>query len=112
MTCCGPPVIGATCDDQITYGETIDLHITYTNEDGSPIDLTSASVEVFSSVPPVIREQASVSIVDAPAGRVRFVIDRDAALSLRRGPANRFRLRAIFGPESDDITPDIILQVT
>ncbi len=109
---CGPAIIGATCDDQIDYGETIDLIITYQNEDGTPIDLTSATVDVFSSLPPVIQTAAVITITDAANGKVRFLLHRDFATELKRGANNRFRLRAVFGPDSDDVTPDIYLQVT
>lgn len=112
MTCCGPVIIGATCDDQINYGETIDLLFTYENEDGTPIDLSSSSVSVFSATPEVIKDKASVTISDPENGQVRFVLDRDDALDLRRGRNNRFRIQMIFGPDSDDVTPDIYLQVT
>ena len=109
---CGPLVIGAGCDDQIDYGETIDLAITYQNEDGTPIDLSDATVEVASSDPEIIRAAALVTVEDAASGQVRFLLRRDDAAQLRRGPRNSFRLRAIFGPDSDDVTPEIYLQVT
>ena len=112
MTCCEPVVLGTTCDDQINYGETIDLLFTYENEDGSPIDLSTATVQVFSSSPDVIKEKAQITITDAANGKVRFLLDRDDAIHLRRGRNNRFRLQAIFGSQSDDITPDIYIQVT
>lgn len=112
MTCCGPLVIGATCNDQINYGETVNLDFSYADENGTPIDLTSASVSVFSSVPDVIKASAVVTITDAANGKVNLVLHRDDALSLRRGTNNRFRIQTIFGPESDDVTPDIYLQVT
>lgn len=112
MSCCGPAVIGGTCDDQINYGETIDLSISYANENGTPIDLTTALVEVFSSVPELIKEKARISIADAAAGKVRFYLSAADAMGLRRGMGNRFALRATFGSQSDDVTPDIYLQVT
>lgn len=112
MSCCEPLVIGATCDDQINYGETIDLVFTYTNDDGSPIDLTTATALVFSSTPEAIRDRASVTISDPEAGKVRFLLSRDDARELRRGRNNRFRLQVVFGADSDDVTPDIYLQVT
>lgn len=109
---CDPVVIGATCDDQINYGETIDLQFTYTNEDGTPIDLSSSTASVFSSSPDVIRDNAVVTISDAANGVVQFILDKDSALLLRKGRNNRFRLQVIFGSQSDDVTPDIYLQVT
>lgn len=109
---CGPLIIGAGCGDQIDHGETVDLALTYQNEDGSPIDLTGAQVDILSSDPEIIRAAALVTVEDAAAGRVRFLLRRDDAAQLRRGPRNSFRLRAIFGPDSDDVTPDIYLQVT
>lgn len=109
---CDPVVVGATCDDQINYGETIDLQFTYTNEDGTPIDLTSSTASVFSSSPDVIKDNAVVTISDAVNGIVQFILDKDSALLLRKGRNNRFRLQVIFGSQSDDVTPDIYLQVT
>lgn len=112
MSCSTPTVIGASCDDQINYGESIDLTFVYKNEDDTPIDLTSATVSVFSSVPDIIKEEAVVTVSDAVNGEVRFFLDRTSALELRRGRNNRFRLQTIFGSESDDVTPDIYIQVT
>jgi len=112
MSQCGPVVVGATCDDQINYGETIDLLFTYQDSNGQPIDLSTATAEVFSSNPDVIKNSASITI-DSPAlGQVRFLLSRDAAASLRIGRNNSFRLRVIFSAESDDVTPDIYLQVS
>lgn len=112
MSCCGPVVIGASCDDQIDYGETIDLIFTYQNEDGTPIDLSSTVVDVFSSNPSIIQAAAVVTVSDAVNGKVRFLLHADDALQLKRSANNRFRLRAVFGPDSDDVTPDIFLQVS
>ena len=109
---CNPPVIGATCDDQINYGETIDLQFTYSDEDKNPVDLSAATVQVFSSAPDIIKDAARVEITDAPNGKVRFLLHREDALSLRQGRNNRFQLQAIFGDDSDDVTPDIYIQVT
>lgn len=112
MTCYKTPIIGATCDDQINYGETIDLTFTYTNEDGSPMDLSTATPSIFSSTPAVIKDAAVLTVTDAAAGKVRLLLQRDDALQLRRGRNNRFRIQMIFGSESDDVTPDIYIQVT
>jgi hypothetical protein len=112
MSCHDPVIIGATCDDQIEYGETIDLSFVYTNDDGSPINLTDATISVFSSSPSIIKEAAEVTITDAANGVARFLLRRDDALGLRRGANNRFRIQAVFGPDSDDMTPDIYIQVT
>lgn len=110
-TCGGPVVIGASCDDQINYGESIDLEFAYKNEDGTPMDLSSATVSVFSSSPSVIKDSASVTVSDAANGKVRFYLGRTHAIDLRKGRNNRFALQVVFGPESDDVTPDIYLQV-
>lgn len=107
-----PVIIGASCDDQIDYGETIDLTFLYTNDDGTPIDITGATISVFSSSPSVIKDAAEITITDAAGGAARFVLHRDDALGLRRGNNNRFRIQAIFADDSDDMTPDIYLQVT
>lgn len=112
MACSDPVVIGGSCDDAINYGETIDLEFSYTNDDGTPIDLSSASVSIFSSSPDVIKDKATITITDAPNGKVQFLLDRDDALELRRGRNNRFRVQMIFGPTSDDVTPEIYIQVT
>ncbi|GHA15071.1 hypothetical protein GCM10007989_07280 [Devosia pacifica] len=109
---CEPIVIGATCDDQINYGETVDLLFTYTDENGDPVDLSSATPAIFSSSPDVIKADTEITVADAAAGKVRFLLDRTSALSLRKGRNNRFRLQVIFGADSDDVTPDIYLQVT
>ena len=109
---CTPIVIGATCDDQINYGETIDLLFTYTDENGDPVDLSSATVQVFSSSPSVIMDEATVTVTEAVNGKYRLVLNRDQALNLRRGRNNKFRMQVIFGTDSDDVTPDIYLQVT
>lgn len=112
MTCCDMLIIGATCDDQINYGETIDLVFTYKDENGAPLDLTTATPSIFSSAPSVIKDTAVLTVTDAAAGKVRLLLQRDDALQLRRGRNNRFRVQMIFGSESDDVTPDIYLQVT
>jgi len=112
MSCCGPAIIGATCDDQIEYGETIDLTFLYTNDDGTPIDITGATISVFSSSPAVIKDAAEITITDGVGGAARFLLNRDDALGLRRGNNNRFRIQAIFADNSDDMTPDIYIQVT
>jgi len=112
MTCSGPIVIGSTPDDQINYGETVDIELTYTDERGVPTDLSSAVALVFSSTPIIIQTAAELTVTDAAAGKLRFLLHREHALALRRGNNNRFRIQVIFGPDSDDVTPDIILQVT
>jgi hypothetical protein len=109
---CNPPVIGATPEDEINYGESIELTLTYKDEAGTPIDLSTATVNVFESSPPVIKAEAEVSVLDAVAGQVRFFLDRTNALSLRKGRNNWFRIQVIFGAESDDVTPQIYFQVT
>lgn len=108
---CDALVIGATCDDQINYGETIDLVFTYQDTSG-PMDLSSATPSIFSSTPAVIKDAATIEVTDAAAGRVRLLLHRDDAQQLRRGRNNRFRVQMIFGADSDDVTPDIYLQVT
>ena len=112
MTCSDNPIVGATPDDQINYGETIDLVFTYTDEAGVAMDLTGATASIFSSTPAVIQAAAVLEITDAIAGQLRFLLHRDDALLLRRGVNNRFRIQMIFGNDSDDVTPDIYLQVT
>lgn len=113
MGCCdGPVVIGETCDDQINYGETIDLELVYKDENGAPINVSTAVPSIFSSAPDVIQKHASLTITDGPNGKVRFLLDRTHALELRKGRQNRFRIQMIFGADSDDVTPDIWLQVT
>lgn len=112
MSCSTPTVIGETCDDQINYGETIDLLFTYEDENGTAIDLTSATATVESSTPDVIKEEAVLTVTDAANGKLRFLLHRDYAGDLRRGRNNFFRIKVVFGDDSDDITPDIYLQVT
>jgi hypothetical protein len=109
---CSTPVIGATPEDEINYGESIELILTYKDAEGAPIDLTTATASVFESAPPVIKAEAVVSILDAEAGQIRLFLDRTNALSLRKGKNNWFRLQVIFGAESDDVTPQIYFQVT
>lgn len=109
---CSEIILGSTCENQINYGETIDITFTYTDENGSPIDLTSAVPSIFSSTPDVIKNHASVTVSDAVNGKIRFLLLRDYAIDLRKGRGNRFRLQVIFGSESDDVTPDIWLQIT
>lgn len=106
MACCEPAVI------PVSYGESIDLQFTYLDENGVPLNLSSAVPHIYSSSPAAIKEDATFTVVDAVHGKARFFLGRDAAAALRRGRNNRFRLQMIFGPESDDITPDIYLQVT
>lgn len=110
--CHEPVVLGATCDDQINYGETIDLQFTYLDANGEPVDLSTASVSIFSSSPSVIKDEMTITLTDAPNGKVRLLLDRDSALSLRKGRGNKFRVQAIFGPDSDDVTPEIYIQVS
>lgn len=110
MSGCSIPVIG-DCDAPINYGESIDLTFNYQNEDGTPINLSSATVGVFSSTPPVIKDKAIVTITDALRGEVRFFLGREDALQLRRGRNNRFSIQVVFGAESDDVTPEIYIQV-
>lgn len=106
-----PAVIGSTVEDQVNYGETIDLTITYKDQ-GGLIDLSQAVVTVSASVPPVIKLQAEITVVDAVNGKVRLLLHRDDALKLRRGRNNWFCLKAVFGTESDDVTPEIYIEVT
>lgn len=112
MSQCGPVVVGATCDDQINYGETIDLLFTYQDSNGQPIDLSTSTAEVLSSNPDIIKNSATVTIESASLGQVRFLLNRDVAMGLRRGRNNSFRLRVIFGENEDDVTPEIFVQVS
>lgn len=105
MTCGGPAIIS------VEYGETVDLEFTYRDDSGAPVNLSSASPSIFSATPEIIVTSGSFTITDAVNGKARFLLDRSHALSLRRGRNNRFRLQMIFGPESDDVTPDIYIQV-
>lgn len=108
---CGPIVIGDTPETQINYGETIDLVLTYKDQAG-PMDLTGSTVSIISSAPTSIKADAVVSVLDAEAGKVRLLLHRDDSKKLRMGRNNWFRLQAIFGENSDDITPEIYLQVS
>src|SRR5690554_6831192 len=104
-SCTGPAIIA------VEYGESVDLELSYQNEDGTAIDLTSSVPSVFSSFPSIIKDAAQFTITDAVNGKARFFLDRNDALQLRRGRNNRFRLQMIFGSQSDDVTPDIYIQV-
>lgn len=112
MNSCEQIIIGNTCDTQINFGETVDIIFTYTDENGAAIDLTSATASIFSSTPSVIQEEAEVTVSDAVNGKVRVLLRRADAVNLRKGLNNRFRLQVIFGSDSDDVTPDIWIQVT
>lgn len=112
MSCGSPIIIGDGCGTQINYGEAIELFLAYRNEDDTPIDLTSSSVSIYSSSPSAIKDLGSVTIVDAVAGSVRFFLSAGAALNLRNGINNRFKIRTVFGDLSTDITPEIYLKVT
>lgn len=102
---CSPPIV------TVDYGETVDLQFTYLDDAGAAIDLTSATPSIFSSTPDIIKTDATFTITDAANGVARFLLDRTSALSLRKGRNNRFRLQMIFGVDSDDVTPDIYIQV-
>ena len=105
-------IIGSTCSDVVRLGEALDLRFFYKNEDGSPINLTSSEVVVSSSSPGEIKDRAEVSIIDGPAGAVRVFLSAEDTLYLRLGPGNRFRLLATFGTGSNDLSPEIYVQVT
>jgi hypothetical protein len=107
MSCTSSPAV--IC---VNYGESVSITLTYLDDAGDAIDLTSATPAVFSSTPEIIIEEATFTVTDAAAGEARFFLDRTSALSLRMGRNNRFRLQMIFGEESDDVTPDIFIQVT
>lgn len=109
---CDIAVVGETCDDQINFGESVDLNFEYKDENGDPMDLTSASVSVYSSTPDIIQEAAVLTITDAANGVVNFLLHRDYADQLRKGRNNFFRIQVVFADDSDDITPEIYLQVT
>lgn len=111
MACQTRHIIGATPEDQINFGESIELILTYEDEAG-PTNLTGATASIFASNPPVLKEECSVSVHDAAAGKIRMFLHRDHADKLRRGPNNWFRLQVIFSAESDDVTPEIFIQVT
>lgn len=115
MTCdsnCDQIIIGSTCEDQVNYGETIDITFTYKDQNGDPIDLTTSVPSIFSSYPSVIKDHSQLSVIDPSNGKIRMLLLRDHAKELKKGTANRFRLQVIFGSESDDVTPDIWIHVT
>lgn len=96
---------------EFEHGETIDLTFTYENEDGTPIDLSSATVAVFSASSDVFKDNATVTATDAANGVVQFLLDRTSALDLKKGRMYQVRIQAIFGPDSDDVTPDINIRI-
>jgi hypothetical protein len=112
MSCGSPIIIGDGCGTEINYGEAIELFFEYRNEDDTPIDLSTSSVSIYSSSPDAIKNLGSVTIVDAVSGKVRFFLSSGAALNLRSGINNRFKIQTVFGDLSTDITPEIYLKVT
>jgi len=112
MSCGDPIIIGDGCGAQINYGEAIELLFEYRNDDDTPIDLSTSSVSVYSSSPSAIKDSGAVDIVDAASGAVRFFLSAGAALNLRKGINNRFRIEVVFGDLSTDITPEIYIKVT
>lgn len=104
-------VIGSTCDDQVNKGETLDLNLAYTDSNGDPLDLSSATVEIAESYPTTLADNLTLTVTNAAGGIVRCVLDA-ADNDLPVGRLSWFRVRTVFGAADEDVTPKIWIQIT
>lgn len=78
-----------------TKGSCIKQVIQYTDDEGTPIDITGYQFSVFESVPPIIKTNTTFTVENALEGRIEMYLDDESALNLRLGSANWFRLSVV-----------------
>lgn len=78
-----------------TKGSCIKHEIQYTDEEGTPIDITDYQFSVFESVPSIIKTNTTFTVENAAEGKVEMYLDAESALSLQLGSANWFRLSIV-----------------
>lgn len=104
-------VLGATAADRINKGETIRLNLTFTDANGTAINLSSATITISEASHATLTSDATVTITDAAAGEVEFYL-ADADNDLPVGRLSWFRLRTVFGSSSIDVTDQIWIEIT
>ena len=95
---------------EVNRYECVSAEIRWTNEDGTPIDLTGRTLSVIEASPAALT-QAVVTITDAANGEAELFIGREHARALGVGRVNWIRLAMSLGSTCLDTTPTIWIQV-
>ena len=101
-----------------TYGTALNFVFEWTDENGAAVDLSDAAITIVGAYPPEL-SQMTVEPVDLSVGkfRVRSTIVQAQALRMRPWNGNThqimnyFRVQALFGPDDNDVTQRIGVEV-
>jgi hypothetical protein len=105
-------IVGASGLDEVNPGESMRYRLTYKDDTDQPIELTGATVTVFKSNDPMLLENATVSVTNATLGIVDFEISGEFTVCWTPGLHRWFRVKMIYPSGSNDVTPQIWIQVT
>lgn len=75
-----------------SWGDTIEFVGQWTNEDGSPIDLTGCTPSVSEASHPVLQEYGAVTITTAATGWFRFRLPNSQRMTLEKGTSAWLRI--------------------
>ena len=95
---------------EVNRYECVAAQLRWTNEDGTPIDLSGRSLAVIEASPKALT-QAVVTITDAANGEAELFISKELARALGVGRVNWLRLAMTLGDTCLDTTPHIWIQV-
>lgn len=76
---------------EITRGECLRVQGTWTNEDGSPIDLTGRVLSISEAYPPALMA-GTVTVTDAEQGKFELFVDAETMTKAGMGRTNWLRL--------------------
>lgn len=108
MSFCEPIVFGDDCS--VNTGETIDLLLAFTDETGTALDLSGATLSVVAASQPSLVEDIALTVTDSAGGLVRLFLPASGSAKLGRGMSSWFRIGTAFSSDNLDITPQIWIQ--
>lgn len=98
-------------DIQINRYECLEAQMTWTDDDGQPLDLTGKTISIIDASPRSLK-QGTVTVTDALAGISELFIGRDLSATMGLGRSNWIRL--CIGEDGNsciDTTPQIWIEV-
>lgn len=114
MSCFPDAIVCQTC------GKALNLLFEWKDEHGAAVDLSDAQISIVGAYPPALSSMAIVP-VDLSVGtfRVRSTIEQANQMHVRpmsetlgsKGPRNFFRVQVVFGPDDNDVTQRIVVEV-
>lgn len=106
-----PITVGETTGDIITKGSTLARDVNWVDENGDPLDLSSAVLSIIDANPPAIASEGTITATDSAGGISELYIPAAVIGSLPTGRIANFRVMAQFSVDSILVSPVIYLEV-